>query len=49
MVEQQVRRALEIADRGYVLVAGKKAKDGTGQEILNDESLKLIFHGQKAA
>lgn len=47
LVEQHAKRALEIANRGYVLVAGKKAMEGTGQEILNDESLKQIFLGRK--
>ncbi|MEE9181472.1 MAG: hypothetical protein V3U33_02760 [candidate division NC10 bacterium] len=32
---------------GYVMVAGENAMEGTGQEILNDESLKRIFLGGK--
>lgn len=47
LVEQHARRALEIASRGYVLVAGQKAMEGTGEEILQDESLKGIFLGRK--
>ncbi|MFQ6012445.1 MAG: ABC transporter ATP-binding protein [Thermoplasmata archaeon] len=47
LVEQHAKRALEIASRGYVLVAGEKAMEGTGQEILNDESLKRIFLGRR--
>ncbi len=41
------RRAREIASRGSVLVGGQKAMEGTGQEILNGESLKRIFLGRK--
>ena len=47
LVEQHAKRALEIASRGYVMVAGENAMEGTGQEILNDESLKRIFLGGK--
>ncbi len=47
LVEQHARRALEIAKRGYVLVAGEKAMEGTGQEILANESLQQIFLGVK--
>ncbi len=47
LVEQHARRALEIADRGYVLVAGEKAMEGTGLEILANEDLKRVFLGMK--
>lgn len=33
MVEQNARQALEIADRGYVLVQGRNAYSGSGKEI----------------
>jgi branched-chain amino acid transport system ATP-binding protein len=47
LVEQHARKALEIADRGYVLVAGKTAMEGTGAAILANEDLKRVFLGQK--
>lgn len=47
LVEQHARRALEIADRGCVLVAGRKVMEGTGQGILSDEGLKRAFLGQR--
>lgn len=47
LVEQHARKALEVADRGYVLVAGKAAMEGTGAEILASEDLKSVFLGQK--
>ncbi len=47
LVEQHARRALEIADRGYVLVAGEKALEGTGAEILANRDLEKVFLGVK--
>jgi branched-chain amino acid transport system ATP-binding protein len=47
LVEQHARKALEMADRGYVLVAGKSVMEGTGAEILANEDLKKVFLGQK--
>lgn len=47
LVEQHARKALEIADRGYVLVAGQIALEGSGAEILANEDLKAVFLGRK--
>ena len=47
LVEQHARKALEMADRGYVLVAGKTVMEGTGATILANEDLKRVFLGQK--
>lgn len=47
LVEQHAKKTLEIADRGYVLVAGKTVMEGTGGEILANEDLKRVFLGQK--
>jgi len=47
LVEQHAKRALEIADRGYVLVAGRMVMEGTGLEILANEDLKKVFLGKK--
>ncbi len=47
LVEQHARKALEIADRGYVLVAGKSAMEGSGADILANEDLKRVFLGRK--
>ncbi len=47
LVEQHARRALEIADRGHVLVAGEKALEGTGTEILANRDLEKVFLGVK--
>ncbi|MFT4959668.1 MAG: branched-chain amino acid transport system ATP-binding protein [Paracoccaceae bacterium] len=45
MVEQNARQALEIADKGYVLVQGRNAFTGTGQDLLNDPDVRKSFLG----
>jgi len=45
MVEQNARQALEIADRGYVLVQGANAFSGTGAELLADPDVRKSFLG----
>ena len=47
MVEQNARQALEIADRGYVLVQGRNAYTGSGQELLADPEVRKSFLGAK--
>jgi branched-chain amino acid transport system ATP-binding protein len=45
MVEQNARQALEIADRGYVLVQGENRHTGTGKELLADPEVRRSFLG----
>lgn len=45
LVEQNVREALEIADRGYVLQTGKTIYTGSGKELLDSEVIKKAFLG----
>jgi len=45
MVEQNARQALEIADRGYVLVGGINWREGTGEELLADPQVRQSFLG----
>jgi|TARA_R110000850_G_scaffold34026_3_gene92328 branched-chain amino acid transport system ATP-binding protein len=45
MVEQNARQALEIADKGYVLVQGANAFTGTGRELLADPEVRKSFLG----
>jgi branched-chain amino acid transport system ATP-binding protein len=45
IVEQHARRALELADRGYVLVSGRIAAEGDGRDILAREDLQKLFLG----
>lgn len=45
MVEQNARQALEIADRGYVLVQGRNAFTDTGKALLADPEVRKSFLG----
>jgi branched-chain amino acid transport system ATP-binding protein len=45
MVEQNARQALEIADKGYVLVQGRNAHTGTGKDLLADPEVRRSFLG----
>ncbi len=46
IVEQHARRALEISDRGYVLVSGRIAAEGSGRDILSRPDLQELFLGK---
>ncbi len=48
MVEQNARRCLEIADRGYVLDQGTNAYEGTGRELLEDPKVIELYLGTLA-
>ncbi|WP_066709777.1 ABC transporter ATP-binding protein [Celeribacter ethanolicus] len=45
MVEQNARQALEIADKGYVLVQGANAYTDTGANLLADAEVRRTFLG----
>ncbi len=45
MVEQNARQALEIADRGYVLVQGQNRYSDTGAALLADKNVRKAFLG----
>ncbi len=45
MVEQNARQALNIADKGYVLVQGANRYTDTGQALLNDPEVRKSFLG----
>lgn len=45
MVEQNARQALAIADQGFVLVQGRNAYTGTGEELLADPEVRRSFLG----
>lgn len=47
LVEQNAKQALEIADKGYVLVDGVNKVQGTGQELLGDSNVARMFLGSK--
>lgn len=45
MVEQNARQALNIADKGYVLVQGRNRFTDTGEALLNDPEVRKSFLG----
>lgn len=45
MVEQNARQALEIADKGYVLVQGRNRYTDTGAALLADPDVRKSFLG----
>jgi branched-chain amino acid transport system ATP-binding protein len=45
MVEQNARQALDIADRGYVLVQGRNRFTDTGAALLADPEVRRSFLG----
>lgn len=49
LVEQNANMALKIADYAYVLETGQITREGTGKELLADESVKESYLGKKKA
>lgn len=45
MVEQNAQQALQIADRGFVLVLGENRHTDSGQALLNDPQVRKSFLG----
>ncbi len=45
LVEQKVREALEMADRGYVLQTGRIVREGSGAAVLEDDIVRKAFLG----
>lgn len=45
LVEQNVQKSLEIANRGFVLENGRISLAGPSQELLNNEEMKKVYLG----
>jgi len=45
LIEQNARRALGVADRGYVLASGEIVHEGTGAELLADDRVVSAYLG----
>lgn len=45
LVEQNATKALQIADRAYVLETGKITLSGTGKELIESEKIKQAYLG----
>ncbi len=46
LVEQNAKKALEIADRAYVLETGRITLRGNAKELMNDDSVKKAYLGE---
>jgi branched-chain amino acid transport system ATP-binding protein len=49
LVEQNARKALQIADRGYVMETGRIVLAGTGEELRSNEKVQEAYLGGKRA
>ena len=45
-VEQNVRLALSMADRGYVLESGRLVISGKSEDLINSDKVKKVFLGK---
>jgi branched-chain amino acid transport system ATP-binding protein len=45
LVEQNVREALDISDRGYVLQTGRIVDEGSGEKLLQSGMFRRAFLG----
>ena len=46
LIEQNANMALQVADKAYVLETGRITLDGTGAELLENESVKEAYLGK---
>jgi branched-chain amino acid transport system ATP-binding protein len=46
LVEQNASRALEIADRGYVMESGLISMTGNARDMLNDPKVRAAYLGE---
>jgi branched-chain amino acid transport system ATP-binding protein len=45
LVEQNVREALDLAERGYVIQTGRIVGQGSGKELLASDQFRQAFLG----
>lgn len=45
LVEQRAKRSLELSDRGYVLVSGRVAAEGSAKELLQEDKIRKLYLG----
>ena len=46
LVEQNAKKALSVADRGYVLETGNIVLEGKASDLLNNEDIKKAYLGE---
>ena len=44
--KQNAKKALEIADRAYVLETGRISLSGSAKDLMNDDSVKKAYLGE---
>jgi branched-chain amino acid transport system ATP-binding protein len=49
LVEQNAKRALEMGDKAFLLVGGRKAFEGGAKELLSHQELARMYLGVKAS
>jgi branched-chain amino acid transport system ATP-binding protein len=49
LIEQNAKKALQIADRGYVIEIGKIVLAGTGKELRSNQRIQDAYLGGKRA
>ena len=47
MVEQNVRKALAISDRGYILEMGRNRFQGPAKSLLDDADVERLYLGAR--
>lgn len=45
LVEQNLKKALEVADRGYVMESGTITREGPSAELIDDASIRAAYLG----
>ena len=48
VVEQNVRRLLQLSDRAYVMALGRNRFEGAGKDLLSDQEIVAVFIGGRA-
>ncbi len=46
LIEQNARKALQVASRGYVLETGSIVKSGSAEALLNDDDVRKAYLGE---
>ena len=46
LVEQNASRALQLADRGYVMESGEVTMSGEAKQLLNDPKVRAAYLGE---
>jgi branched-chain amino acid transport system ATP-binding protein len=45
LIEQRAKRSLELSDRGYVMVTGKIAAEGSAKELIAEDKIRKLYLG----